>query len=71
MCIACEQEAMWFAYLQRRGLITPDGRLVEQPPSLFVAEPVDQKSSQEDAKEAGAAMPAGNSKPARDDPTAG
>jgi hypothetical protein len=26
---------MWFAYLQRKGLITPDGYLVEQPPSLL------------------------------------
>ena len=71
MCIACEQEAMWFAYLQRRGLITPDGRLVEEPPSLFVAEPVGPKSSQEDANEAGATMPADNGKLSRDDPPAG
>ena len=35
MCLACEQDAMWFAYLQRKGLITPDGYLVEQPPSLL------------------------------------
>jgi hypothetical protein len=35
MCLACEQDAMWFAYLQRKGLITPDGYLVEEPPSLF------------------------------------
>jgi hypothetical protein len=34
MCLACEQDAMWFAYLQRKGLITPDGYLVEPPPSL-------------------------------------
>ena len=25
---------MWVAYLQRKGLITPDGYLIEQPPSL-------------------------------------
>jgi hypothetical protein len=41
MCIACEQDAMWFAYLQRKGLITPDGFLAEEPPSVFAAEPVD------------------------------
>ena len=35
MCIACEQDALWFAYLQRRGLITPEGLPVEPPP--FVA----------------------------------
>jgi hypothetical protein len=39
MCIACEQDAMWFAYLRRKGLITPDGYLVEPPPSL--TDPVD------------------------------
>jgi hypothetical protein len=39
MCLACEQDAMWFAYLQRKGLITPDGYLVEPPPSL--ADPVE------------------------------
>jgi hypothetical protein len=33
MCIACEQGPVWFAYLRRRGLITADGRLVEQAPS--------------------------------------
>jgi len=40
MCLACEQDAMWFAYLQRRGLITPDGYLVENPPFPFAADPV-------------------------------
>jgi hypothetical protein len=39
MCLACEQDAMWFAYLQRKGLIAPDGYLVEPPPSL--ADPVE------------------------------
>ncbi len=39
MCLACEQDAMGFAYLQRKGLITPDGYLVEPPPSL--ADPVE------------------------------
>jgi hypothetical protein len=37
MCLACEQDAMWLAYLRRKGLITPDGYLVEEPPSLFEA----------------------------------
>jgi hypothetical protein len=34
MCLACEQDSLWIAYLQRRGLITPDGYLVEPPPFL-------------------------------------
>ena len=47
---------MWFAYLQRKGLITPDGYLVEQPPSLLdpvetaPAQPSEQKPEQ-NAKE--------------------
>ena len=24
MCLACEEDAIWFAYLQSRGLLTPD-----------------------------------------------
>jgi len=71
MCIACEQEAMWFAYLQRRGLITPDGRLVEEPPSLFVAEPVEPQSTSDQAKADGAAAPAEGDKPSAGDQTAG
>ncbi|MGD0315096.1 MAG: hypothetical protein ABSB37_03940 [Xanthobacteraceae bacterium] len=39
MCIACEQDAMWFAYLERKGLITPDDYLMEQQPSAFASEP--------------------------------
>ena len=34
MCLACEQQGMWLAYLKRRGLLTEDGYLVEQPPFL-------------------------------------
>lgn len=32
MCIACEQDALWYAYLRRKGLITEDGQLVEHLP---------------------------------------
>jgi hypothetical protein len=66
MCIACEQDAMWFAYLQRKGLITPDGYLVEQPPSLYVAEP----AAVEDKKPSDKAdAPADDTKFSCDDPT--
>jgi hypothetical protein len=44
MCLACEQDAMWFAYLRRKGLITEDGYLVEEPP--FLAGPVDETAVQ-------------------------
>jgi hypothetical protein len=51
MCIACEQDAMWFAYLQRKGLITPDGHLVEQASSAFAAEPLKPASVAAEVKE--------------------
>jgi hypothetical protein len=34
MCLACEQQGLWLAYLKKRGLITPDGYLTEEPPFL-------------------------------------
>jgi hypothetical protein len=71
MCIACEQEAMWFAYLQRRGLITADGRFVEEPPSLFAAEPVEPQAAPEQVKAGGTTAPAAGDKPPPEDQTAG
>jgi hypothetical protein len=68
MCIACEQDALWFAYLQRRGLITPDGLLVDEPPLVAVsAEP---SPAQEAKKEGGAAKTADETFSC-DDPTTG
>jgi hypothetical protein len=67
MCIACERDAMWFAYLQRKGLITPEGYLVEDPPSLYVAA---EPSADQDNKPADSADgPADKNKFSRDDPT--
>jgi len=38
MCLACEQDAIWFAYLESQGLLKPDDpAAVEQ---LFAAFPV-------------------------------
>ncbi len=68
MCIACEQDALWFAYLQRRGLITPDGYLVEEPP--FLAGQVEPSPTHEVKKEESAPESAGNNKLSCDDPTA-
>jgi hypothetical protein len=62
MCIACEQDAMWFAYLQRKGLITPDGYLVEPPPSVFAAEPAEPAPAQEENKEKNASESADKNK---------
>jgi hypothetical protein len=66
MCIACEQDAMWFAYLRRKGLITPDGFLVEEPPSL--AGPADQPPAQGGNKEENAGKLAEKSSFSSDDP---
>jgi hypothetical protein len=71
MCIACEQDAMWFAYLQRKGLITPDGYLVEQPPSRFGAEPVEPTPVPEEVKREAPPAPAEKDKLSSDDSTAG
>jgi hypothetical protein len=71
MCIACEQDAMWFAYLQRKGLITPDGYLVEQPPSLFAAEPIEPAPASEEVKQETPSETAKEDKFSCDDPTAG
>jgi hypothetical protein len=71
MCLACEQDAMWFAYLQRKGLITPDGYLVEQPPSLFAAETVEPAPAPEQVKQEAPSEPAKENKFSCDDPTAG
>ena len=67
MCIACEQDAMWFAYLRRKGLITPEGYLVEEPPPL--AGPVDQPAAEDEKKEDPSSKPAEQSKFSSDDPT--
>jgi hypothetical protein len=66
MCIACEQDAMWFAYLRRKGLITPDGYLVEEPP--FLADPVEQTPAPDEKKDEGASKPAEQSNFSSDDP---
>ncbi len=49
MCLACEQDAMWFAYLRRRGLIDENGEPVEPVPSI--AYPIEALSAPEQAEE--------------------
>jgi hypothetical protein len=68
MCLACEQDAMWFAYLQRKGLISEDGYVVEEPPSLFG--PVETAPAAEENKDDAASKPADKSSFSCDDPTA-
>ena len=59
---------MWFAYLQRKGLITPDGYLVEEPPSLFG--PVEATPAADEKKDDNPTKPADKSSFSCDDPTA-
>jgi hypothetical protein len=68
MCLACEQDALWFAYLQRRGLITSDGFLVEQPP--FLADAFESAPAQEEKKEGSPIETADKNKFSCDEPTA-
>jgi len=72
MCLACEQEGMWLAYLQRRGLITPDGRFVEPPPFLADANepPVEPQPEQEKQSDSASEL-ADKGKFSCDDSTAG
>jgi hypothetical protein len=69
MCLACEQQGLWFAYLQRRGLITPDGYLVEQPP--FLADAAEPQPAQPADKDEAPASVADTNKVSGDDPKAG
>jgi hypothetical protein len=71
MCLACEQDAMWFAYLRRRGLIDENGMPTEPPP--FLADAFDTLATEEEkeAKAAqGAAPSADETAPAPDAPKA-
>ena len=70
MCIACEQDAMWFAYLERKGLITPDGYPLGQAPSVFAAEPAAPAPIAAQAKEQASPETAEKSSLSDDDPAA-
>ena len=39
MCLACEEDAIWLAYLESRGLLTPDNPGAAE--ALFAAFPVE------------------------------
>ena len=60
---------MWFAYLQRKGLITPEGFLVEEPPAAL-ASPAEPLPRQEEKVDDGANESADKNKFSCDDPTA-
>ena len=71
MCIACEQNAMWFAYLKSKGLITPDGYLVEPPPSVFAVDPLESTAPDSAEKQVGSSENADQGTLPFDDPGKG
>ena len=74
MCLACEQDAIWLAYLESRGLLNPDDPAAVE--ALFAAFPVQPLPVQPESAEQGeqpASAPAQAAKNpfSCDDPTAG
>jgi hypothetical protein len=75
MCLACEQDGMWFAYLESQGLLKPDDPAAID--ALFSAFPVQPLPVQTNVGAQQAAAPASasgeksNNPFSCDDPTAG
>jgi hypothetical protein len=71
MCLACEQDAIWMAYLDSRGLLQPDNPAAAE--ALFAAfpeQPLPMQPDQEGQRER-APAPAEKNPFSCDDPTAG
>ena len=71
MCLACEEDAMWIAYLESRGLLKADDPAAVE--ALFSAFPVQPLPMQPEPAEQPdkAPAPAGQNPFSCDDPTAG
>jgi hypothetical protein len=73
MCLACEQDAIWFAYLESQGLLKPDDPAAAE--ALFGAFPVQPLPMQAgQGEQTTTELPAKVAKPnpfSCDDPTAG
>ena len=74
MCLACEEDSIWLAYLESRGLLQPDNPEAAQ--ALFAAFPVQplptqpEQSEQPETRE-GVPAKAEKNPFSCDDPTAG
>lgn len=72
MCLACEQDAIWLAYLESRGLLQPDDPAAVE--ALFGAFPVNPLPMQKEPKDAEAENGSAAASPGNpfscDDPTA-
>jgi hypothetical protein len=79
MCLACEEDGIWLAYLQSRGLLTPDDPAAATALfANFPVQPVPLQGEAEAAQPGDASQPADPEQPAAaknpficDDPTAG
>lgn len=69
MCLACEQQGLWLAYLKKRGLITEDGYLAEEPP--FLADAAEPQFAEKASTGEAPASVADGYKVSGDDPKAG
>ena len=71
MCLACEQDAIWLAYLESQGLLKPDDpEAVEALFGAFPVQPVPVQGEAARAKGAPSSVPDPNSYFC-DDPKAG
>ena len=71
MCLACEQDAIWLAYLESRGMLQPDDAAALE--TLFGVFPVNPLPVQQPTGEPAANGPAAGSQSnpfSCDDPTA-
>jgi hypothetical protein len=76
MCLACEQDAIWLAYLDSQGLLKPDDpAAIDALFSAFPVQPLPTQSEWDaptpEASSGAAAKPAPENPFACDDPTAG
>jgi hypothetical protein len=71
MCLACEQDAIWLAYLESRGLLKPDDPAAVD--ALFASIPVQPLPMQQADKKVSADTPtqAAQNRFSCDDPTNG
>ena len=72
MCLACEQDALWFAYLESQGLLKPDDpAAVEALFGAFPVQPLPMKDEQGADAPAKSGDAAAKNPFSCDDPTAG
>ena len=72
MCLACEQDAIWLAYLESRGLLNPDDpAAVEALFAAFPVQPLPLQPEPEPQQTASAPEKIAKNPFSCDDPTAG